>query len=112
MARGRKPVSPNLDGTDVAAKLIGVSPTAYGVAVDARGPPPSSEFSFGKAKVNGGKTKVNGQGHLHARRRHLRHQEQEDQAGEEAARSGTGCHQPPPETPLSRRPGGGGFACC
>ena len=24
----------------------------YGVAVDALGPPPSSEFSFGKAKVN------------------------------------------------------------
>ena len=42
----------NLDGTDVAAKLIGVSATPYGVAVDALGPPPSSEFSFGKAKVN------------------------------------------------------------
>jgi virginiamycin B lyase len=42
----------NLDGTDVAAKLIGVSPMPYGVAVDTLGPPPSSEFSFGKAKVN------------------------------------------------------------
>jgi hypothetical protein len=42
----------NLDGTDIAAKLIGLSPTPYGVAVDALGPPPSSEFSFGKAKVN------------------------------------------------------------
>ena len=29
-----------------------MSPTPYGVAVDALGPPPSSEFSFGKVKAN------------------------------------------------------------